>query len=316
MTSALENTCIVTKIRIRPEAKISFVDWQAKFNAAIAAFQGFVSLEILSPTDATQLEWTFVERLCDPQVLSAWRKSEIRRGLFKELTSLLPNDASGGIREVQSDAFDQHGCVTEVFVTEVSPDKEVSYRQWIAKIHQVEAKFPGFRGVYVQSPSQGQGKNWITLLQFDTPENLDRWLSSPERREVLEESNPLVAALESHRVISPYAGWFSSITKEGRAAPSVWKQTMIILLVLFPIVMLEFKFLNPHTAGLNLSLATFIGNAISVSLVSWPMMPIAIWFLGWWLSPDEDKRQRANIVGTFVVLALYLIEIIVFWNLI
>ena len=90
---------------------------------------------------------------------------------------------------------------------------------------------------------------------------------------------------------------------------------MIVLLVLFPIVMLEIKFLSPLTSGLNPSLATFIGNAISVSLVSWPMIPIAIWFLEWWLSPQEDKRLQATLVGTGVVLLLYLLEIALLWRL-
>lgn len=310
MTTSFEKTTIIQRIRIRPESKLAFIDWQAKLNAVITAFSGFVSLEILSPSEMTQFNWVIIQRFYNAEDVAVWRKSKERQQLMDKLKDFVAAD----IQEVKSEASHLKEGVTEVFVTQVNPHQEQAYRNWIAKIHQAEAKFPGFRGVYVQSPSHAQSQNWITLLQFDSPENLDLWLTSEERQKILEESKPLITSLESHRVISPYTGWFASVAKKGKTAP-LWKQTLIILLVLFPIVMLELKFLSPLTASLNISLATFIGNAISVSLISWPMMPIAIWFLGWWLVPDATKRRQATIIGTIIVLVLYLIEIAIFWNL-
>lgn len=308
-----EKPAIVTNTaRIRPELKNDFVDWQGKFNAIIAAFPGFVSLEILSPMGPNQPEWTFVQRFNSVENVTAWRNSQVHQKLMEELKRFLVQDGKDASKEMETGT--STGSVTEVFVTQVSAEKEKAYREWIAKIHQVEAKFPGFRGVYVQSPGQNRGGNWITFLQFDSPENLDRWLSSPERQKVLNESKSLISSLDTHRVISPYAGWFSSIAQKG-AVPPVWKQTMIILLVLFPIVMLEFKYLSLLTAGLNPSLATFISNAISVTLLAWPMLPIAIWLLTWWLTPKEENRQQATVFGTFFILSLYLIEIAIFWKL-
>lgn len=303
-------TIITNRLRVRENCKIEFADWQAKLNVVIAGFPGFVSLEILSP-EATHAAWTIVQRFSDPESTSAWRNSQARMALMKELKDFLVNDGKESQQEIESGTHDPHGSVTEVFVTQVSPDKEDAYREWVAKIHQTEAKFPGFRGAYVQSPTQNQGRHWITLLQFDTPENLDRWLSSTERHQVLQESESLITSLESHRVISPYAGWFASLAKKGEIPPA-WKQTMIILLVLFPIVMLEFKYLNPLTKDLNLSLATFIGNAISVTLLAWPMVPIAIWFLRWWLNPK--CALKTTLLGTALMLLLYLLSIALFWS--
>ena len=207
-----------------------------------------------------------------------------------------------------------HGCVTEVFITKIRPENELAFKEWMRKIHSEESKFPGFRGAFVQSPQQSHSDHWITLLQFDTPENLERWLNSPERKRVLDEAKIIISSVESHRLVGPYAGWFSS-DYQGADIPSVWKQTMLVLLVLFPIVMLELKFLSPYTRNLNSSLATFIGNAISVSLVSWPLIPISIYFLGWWLSPEPQHALRNNVWGTIVVVLLYFIEIALLWNL-
>lgn len=302
---------ITTKIAISKDSTSNFADWQAKFNSVIADFPGFVSLEFLSSTEDGQQMWGIVQRFNSSENVSDWIASQQRQELIEELKKF--EIAPDALKEFETESSHLQAGVTEVFITQVSPEKEQDYRKWIAKIHQAEAKFPGFKGMYVQSPAHQKGQNWITLLQFDTVENLDRWLSSPERQRVLNESKSLISSLESHRVISPYAGWFASIAKRGEMPP-VWKQTMVILLVLFPIVMFELKYLNPLLTGLNSSVGTFIGNAISVTLISWPMMPIAIWFLTWWLSPKGTHTTFATYAGTAVMCGLYLIEIALFWR--
>lgn len=312
MPLLVEKSNIITiNAKVRPESKDAFIDWQSELNALIAAFPGFVSLEILAPADPSQAEWAIVQRFCDNNSASLWCASAHHKELLKTLTGLAIED---GVKEVVVGESGLKGGVTEVFVTQVNKEKQGAFREWIAKIHHVEAKFPGFRGVYVQSPTQAQGKNWITFLQFDTPENLDRWLVSKEREEVLRESKSLIASIESQRVISSYAGWFSSLEKLG-GIPPAWKQTMVVLLVLFPIVMLELKFLTPVTESLNSSLATFISNALSVTLISWPMMPIAVYLLGWWLVPQGNNSFRTTIAGAFLVFALYALEVAILWHL-
>lgn len=313
MANEAENATILThKVIIEPDHMEEFAHWQAKFNAAIASQAGFVSLEIVSPSNPGHPEWLLVQRFSTPKGVLDWYQAGVRKNLMNELEKYTKDKRN--IEESFSSTADTKSGVTEVFITQVSPQNEKAYRNWIAKIHRAEAKFPGFRGVYMQSPADTGGINWITLLQFDTPEHLEAWLNSPQRQEVLEEGKSLISSLDTHRMISSYAGWFSSIAKTGELPP-VWKQTMIVLLVLFPIVMLEIKYLTLLTGGLNLSLGTFIGNTISVILISWPLMPIAILLLGWWLVPRPDKRVQYTILGTSIVVVLYMIEIAIFWNL-
>lgn len=283
------------KVRCRLENRRAFVDWQAEFNQAIVAFQGFVSLEILSPTDQ---EWIVVQRFTTTEGLSAWLQSQEYAELIQKLRDFQNHFET---------PVDKKN-ITQVFVTEVCPEKEEAFKKWVVKIHRAEAAFPGFRGMYVQAP-EGEKRNWITLLQFDTQENLDRWLNSSERQDILKESHDFISSIESHLLISSYAGWFSSFAKTDRL-PSVWKQTMLVLLVLFPLVMLEIKHLNPLTVGFGLSLSTFIANAVSVTLLAWPLMPIAIFCLGWWL---KAISTRMNLLGILVVALLYALEVWLFY---
>lgn len=308
MTNLLQETSLAQKVHILPELKNQFVDWQSRLNASIAAFPGFISLEVHAISDT---EWLIIQRFQTSDQRDQWKNSSAFKQLMSQLKPLLVEGTSfdNGMQE----EFKQFG-VTEVFVTRISKEKEDQYREWLRKIHEVEARFPGFKGMYVQAPKEGE--NWITFLQFDTVEHLDHWLQSPERAAVLAESNQLIRSLESHRVISPYAGWFASIIQQTGEAPPAWKQSMVTLLVLFPIVMFELKFLSPFLSGLNFNMpvSTFISNAISVMLIAWPMMPIAIAGLRWWLLPAKRRQWLRTLFGTLLITALYLAEIVFFWK--
>jgi antibiotic biosynthesis monooxygenase (ABM) superfamily enzyme len=294
---------ITLQVEIKSEANPAFIDWQTDFSTSIVNAPGFLSLEFSLPIEQ-QNYWSIVQRFINSELSHEWRNSKEYKRLMNDLKALATEKK---VKIEENDEFSKARNITEIIMTEVNPGMEKNYHLWSAKIHQCEAKFPGFRGVYIQPPT-GMSKHWITLLQFDTTANLERWLESIERKQILDESTSFISSLESHRVISPFAGWFASIAKIGEIPP-VWKQTMLILLVLFPIVMLELKYLSPLTSDLNSSVATFIGNALSVTLISFPLMPIAISLLGWWLMANDLKM---NISGTLLVGFLYLIEIILF----
>ena len=84
-----------------------------------------------------------------------------------------------------------------------------------------------------------------------------------------------------------------------------------MLLILFPIVMLEIKFLSPLFEGHFATIGTFLCNALSVTLIAWPFMPACIRLLDWWLLPTGNQG-RLNVLGGLLVLSLYALEIGVF----
>jgi hypothetical protein len=90
---------------------------------------------------------------------------------------------------------------------------------------------------------------------------------------------------------------------------------MLVVLVLFPIVMMELRFLSPLLSGLHLAVSTFIGIVISVVLIAWPFMPLAISALNWWVLPAQESPRWINLTGIALLVALYAIEIAAFWHL-
>lgn len=300
-------TAITTNVCVRADEAPSFAAWQSKFTNAAAQATGFLALDI-APAFAGSSDWRIIQRFRSPEALDLWQASSVRRQLFVELASLREFGEADSDDETLH-ALDPLSCVTEVIMTVVEAGKESVFRTWAETIQASQSMFPGYMGTLVQAPVSEEMQYWTTLVRFSTPEQLDAWLGSSDRKQLLERVAPDVASWKSYRMQSPFAGWFPDT---GNQSPPAWKQTALVLLVLFPVVMLEIKFLSPLLAGQHVAIATFIGNAISVSLVSWPLMKIAIFFMGWWLRPVQARRGQREALGACAMLALYLIELAIF----
>jgi antibiotic biosynthesis monooxygenase (ABM) superfamily enzyme len=309
-SSSPTNTAILlAKFHLRRDAEDEFAAWQAQALTRAAGFKGFLNSEITPSGDGVL--WTIMLRFGNSEQLDAWRESETWHRLLQDAQPLLAEKSSIEL-EVQETGPD--GGVVEVIVTQVKAGKEAAYREWETKIQQAQSKFPGYRGSYVQPPVSGE-LGWTTLMRFDTGEQLDAWLKSPERAALLREAESLVEYAHLQRMGTSFPGWFPTDPRTGKGPPN-WKAAMLVLLGLFPIVMLEARFLSPRLAGVNFSLGMFIGNVISVALTTWLTMPLFIKTFGWWLFPKSDASKNVlNLAGTAVIFLLYAIEVAALWHL-
>lgn len=308
--SSLNAAVLVAKFSLRPGAESEFTTWQAKALTHAAASEGFLSSEI-SPGSAASGAWTVALRFRDADAREAWRQSASWRALIEESAALL---AEGSTVEVEAKDDGSDAGVVEVIVTRVKPGKEGDYRAWETRIQQAQAKFPGYLGSYVQPPMAGE-LGWTTLMRFATADHLNAWLKSDERAALLKEAEPIVDYAHLQRLDTSFPGWFPTDAATGKGPPN-WKAAMLVLLGLFPIVMLEARFLSPHLAALNSAASMFVGNVLSVALTTWMTMPLFIKAFGWWLFPPAGAPEaRTNLLGTAVILLLYALEIALLWRL-
>lgn len=301
-------SAMVTKVTLDRDAGPGFADWQSALVRAASAMPDFASLELIA-TYAGSAEWQIIQRFRSTSALEAWRASPVRAALFAALAGLRAPGTAEPADEATPD-FHAASFVTEIITTAVEPGKEAAFSAWAEAVQAQQARFAGYMGTLVQAPVSEKLPYWTTLVRFSTAAQLDAWLVSAERQALLASADPSMSTWKSRRMDNGFAGWFPETSD--RASPPAWKQTALVLLVLFPVVMLEIEFLSPHLVGLNGAVATFIGNAISVSLVSWPLMAIAIRCLNWWLQPAPTHRWRVELLGAATVLGLYAIEILAF----
>ncbi len=282
--------------------------WQTE----VLASGGVVSVEFWPPAPPDQLEAVAVTRFASLDALQAWRRGTSDRELVEAAKPL----AEGGmvmqlVGQAAVEYSVKHG-VTMVMVTDIKPGREAEYRAWADRIQKIQATYPGYIGSFVQPPQHNE-TGWTTVLRFDSAANLENWIKSDARAALVKESEALVQGFHAQRVDTSFPGWIPNDPVTGKP-PNRWKTACLILLTLFPVIMLELKFLNPPLADLNPAVRTFIGNAISVGVTTWPLIPIAIFAFYPWLFPENQPRWKV-VAAPFILVLCYLAEIALLWNL-
>lgn len=306
-----EPSTLLLCARVRPGSEAAFAQWQVRWQS-LALAAGAQTVELWPPAPPDQLESVMVARFASMDALRKWRRGNANSALVDEVEPLV----EGGlvmqlVGQAAVDYAVRHG-VTMVMVTDIKPGKEAAYRAWVDRIQKLQAAFPGYIGSFVQPP-QHKETGWTTVLRFDSAPHLEAWLKSGARAAMVKESQDLVAGFHAQRIDTSFPGWVPNDPVTGKP-PNMWKTAGLILLTLFPLVMLEIRFLNPHLHALNPAVGTFIGNAITVALTTWPLMPLAIWGFHAWLFPENRPRWLVQTMPIVLVLC-YVIEIAVLWHL-
>ncbi len=306
---------IVTQTRVRDGRAEEFARWQNAISAAAAEFPGFAGQSVMPPSPPVQVDWVIVQRFADADAASAWLRSDRRTRLLDSVLPMLVGaddvhvvrDHAAGVRPAP---------VSAVISTRVKPGQEGAYRAWEQRIAAAQARFAGFRGYRFEPPIPGVQDDWLAILRFDTECDLQAWLDSSERRRLLEESAPFVEEFHSRVVRTGFEQWFPGADRT--AAPAAWKQNMIVLLLLYPVVFLFGLWVQTPLLigriGLPFWLALFIGNVVSVTLLNW-LVPWTSRGFGWWLSPPRDPGGRISVAGALLIAALYAASLFVFSKL-
>ncbi len=307
-----QTATVVTNTRVRDGHDQEFEAWQAGMNDVISRFDGFVSREVLPPTPPDQLDWVIIQRFERAEQLKAWLESPQRTEMLAQIEPALEGDEAVNVFVGhEAEAGGSQGPVTAVIMTNVMPGHENEFVRWHARVKERQSKYPGFLGCEVQSPTGMFQQEWVTLLRFDSKEHLDNWLESAERGQLLREAGEIIDRSTARQIRTSFEGWFR-FGADHRPPPS-WKQSAIVLLLLFPVVMLEITFLNPILRWMNVAPATFIGNMISVGLLAWPLVPLVSRAMQWWLSPRPEAGRAIRWGGPALLVSLYALAIVFFY---
>lgn len=188
-----------------------------------------------------------------------------------------------------------------VIVQPVPPEAHERFRLWQQGIINACEQFPGYISTDQYPPEPGSVDPWVIVLHFVDRESARRWIESPMRAEWIARLERSAQAHETTFVHGGLGAWFAR--RAGRAAtPPGWKMVLTVLLGLYPTVMFLTWVVGPWTNGLGLAVAMLIGNALSVSLLQWLVMPVLNRVVSPWLTAEPQLNQR-NIVGTVLVLA-------------
>ncbi|RAG83582.1 antibiotic biosynthesis monooxygenase [Streptacidiphilus pinicola] len=302
---------VVMSQKIRPGHEGDYQRWQEKTNQVARTFDGFEGTELYPPGPGEENEWVAVFRFSRIDQLTAWLNSSTRQNLLGEGGALFEEAPK---QEVLSGGKKTRDAVSAVISHDVRIGREKEFVQWEEKITEAQREFAGFMGSELFRPVEGIQENWVVVSRFDTRDHLDDWLDSELRGKLLEEGRQYFSAYEVRKVGSAFSAWFTFGEETPEGVPPNWKQAMTVLLALYPTVMV----LN-LTVGRVLTsegvvgyLALFIGNVLSVSILTWLLMPLVNKALAFWLEPKRSQSVRGQVAGAAVVVLGYVALIAVF----
>jgi len=196
--------------------------------------------------------------------------------------------------------------VSAVVVQRVPPDKADWFLEWQRGISAAAEEFGGFRGTDVYPPAvAGQGDEWIAVIHFDEAERLQAWLDSPVRARWVAQLQEKIGNFDLKVLSAGFGPWFACLASQtGGGPPPAWKMALIVLLGLYPTVMALTLFPGPQLAPLGPALSMLLGNALSISILQWAVVPALNKSFARWLLANAPAQRAVSAGGLLVILGL------------
>ncbi|MFE7705472.1 antibiotic biosynthesis monooxygenase [Streptomyces sp. NPDC057486] len=309
-----ENATVVTSQKVRAGRAEEYQRWQHRMNEAAREFDGFEGAEVYPPAADDENEWVAVFRFAGVDYLTAWLDSGRRRELLDEGREFFEESPTQEVLRGGAPAEQAPEVVTAVISHEVKPGREEGFLRWQEKALKAQAKSPGFMGSELFKPVEGVQEHWVVVFRFDSREHLDDWLASDVRQKLLEEGRTYFTSYDVRKVGSAFSGWFRFGEGEQDNAPPNWKQAMTVVLALYPTVTVLNLTEGHWLDGLGVPgyIGLFIGNVLSVSVLTWLLMPLVNKALAFWLVPGRASNYRVHLAGAAVVVLCYALFLVVF----
>jgi antibiotic biosynthesis monooxygenase (ABM) superfamily enzyme len=287
--------------RVLPGVEQQFLAWQHGVNEAASRYPGFVGAEVDAPTEA-QPDWVVVYRFDSIANLRAWLNSATRQERMAIGSQYFDGPPTQQIVGGAAKPTDQ--LVTVVATHRVERDDVEEFLSWQERLRLAESKFDGYRGTELFRPVEGVQDEWTAMYRYDSAADLEAWLTSDERRELLKEGQKF-QDFQLRTVANSFGSWFAFDDKGKPAAPpSDLKTSFAVWLGIYPTVMTLSLVLSP--LKMPLWLFVFVGNLLSSFILSYVTMPYYVNpILKRWLRPPADApKWRTNIRGIAIIVAV------------
>lgn len=179
------------------------------------------------------------------------------------------------------------------------------FMEWQRGVSGAAVDFEGYRGTDVYPPNDGRRDEWVVVIHFDDEKSLQGWLGSSVRAQWVKRLQAQVGDFDLKALPGGFGSWFVGLGQgSDGVTPPPWKMALTVLFGLYPTVMVLTLFPGPYMQPLGTAFAMLIGNALSVSMLQWAVMPVLNKLLAPWLKANSHQRRAFSVAGLFVVLVL------------
>ena len=176
--------------------------------------------------------------------------------------------------------------VTLVISELVRPQRIGDYEGWAHGLHQVLRTVPGFRGIDVIRPSDHSHPEYVTILKFDSYDTLRAWQTSETYRGWLAKLADLIVGTSDYQHGAGLELWFTRPQGlPGLASPPFYKQVIVGIIGVYPLILLFDHLLRPLTRDLPRALGILVVVVPVTIVLTYPVLPLLTKLLNRWLYP-------------------------------
>ena len=277
MTDRSATPTVIVARSARAGQEGAFASWLNDLVDESSKAPGFIGADIQQPRPDRPREWITVYRFETPESLERWLESPRRQALIARGARL----AEGPAREQVVVLERNLDPVTAIISVRVDPDHVDGYLELYHQIDDAMSRAPGFVRTELFEPVPGTQDDHVVVFTFDGRDHLDAWLTSPERRAIIDRMQPFIETPHLINVVGGFGGWFDL---GGASEPKKWKQAAVVLLALYPTVLAITLVDNWILPDPPLAVDILIGNIIGVIVLTWLLMPPLTRALSRWLT--------------------------------
>jgi len=172
--------------------------------------------------------------------------------------------------------------VSEILTVIVKYNRLAEYEQWLQKTEVALAQQKGFLGIEVIRPSDITAPEYFILLRFETLIDLETWKNSKVLEELKKESLEFVVKVQSGERQYGTEMFFSRpISNIYYPKPPFWKQAIVGIITVYPLIVLSGAVLNPIFKNLPQALGMFFTICIMSPIMIVVMPRVSILFKKW-----------------------------------
>jgi antibiotic biosynthesis monooxygenase (ABM) superfamily enzyme len=194
---------------------------------------------------------------------------------------------------------------SSVIVHHVPPDSADGFLEWQRGITRAAEGFAGYQGTDVYPPAEPRQREWVVVIHFNNLDALRRWVDSPVRAEWIGKLSAAIGDFRLKMLPTGFGPWFAGLVRGPETGlPPSWKIALTVFLGLYPTVMMLTVLVSPHTIPWGKAVSMLIGNALSVALLQWAVMPALDKVLRPWLNAPKGGSKVLSVGGPVLILLL------------